>query len=118
MQSRADSPGTDMDAALLARARELLDDVPTWRLPPTAWSRPAAAVEALAAAYDARDGFALGVAVARLEVLSPSRVERIGDPADVAPPEPLRERVTSLVHTIAEPGGGTAGEAEGDDDRR
>ncbi|MDG9708544.1 CATRA system-associated protein [Streptomyces sp. DH10] len=118
MQSRADSPSTGTDAALLARARELLDDVPTWRLPPAAWSRPAAAVEALAAAYDAGDGVALGAAVARLEVLSPNRVERIADPADVPPSEPLRERVTALVHTIAEPGEDTAGNAAGDDDRR
>ncbi|MFD1660587.1 CATRA system-associated protein [Streptomyces caeni] len=117
MQSRADSPGTGMDAALLARARELLDDVPTWRLPPAAWSRPAAAVEALAAAYEAGDAVALGVAVARLEVLSPNRVERIADPADVTPPEPLRERVTALVHTIAEPDEGTPKEADGDDRR-
>ncbi|MFG2784219.1 CATRA system-associated protein [Streptomyces prunicolor] len=73
MQSRADSPGTGMEAALLARVRELLDDLPKWRLPHAAWSRPAAAVEALAAAYDAGDGLALQVAVARLEVLSPPR---------------------------------------------
>ncbi|MDX2757711.1 CATRA system-associated protein [Streptomyces europaeiscabiei] len=118
MQSRAGSPAAGMDAALLARARELLDDVPTWRLPPAAWSRPAAAVEALAAAYDTGDGVALGVAVARLEVLSPNRVERIADPADVPPPEPLQERVTALVHIIAEPGEGAAGEAGGDDEQR
>ncbi|MBC7274593.1 MAG: hypothetical protein H5T76_38800 [Streptomyces sp.] len=117
MQSRADSPGTDTDAALLARALELLDDIPTWRLPPAAWSRPAAAVEALAAAYDAGDGGALKAAVARLEVLSPNRVGRITDPADAPPPEPLRERVTALVHILDEPGGDTAGEADGQDDR-
>ncbi|MDX3310006.1 hypothetical protein P1S61_13085 [Streptomyces sp. ME08-AFT2] len=107
-----------MDAALLERARELLGDFSTWRLPPAAWSRPAAAVEALAAAYDAGDGAALKVAVARLEVLSPNRVDRIAEPGDGPPPEPLAERVTALVHLLPEPGEGTAGEADGDDDRR
>ncbi|MER6279244.1 CATRA system-associated protein [Streptomyces sp900105245] len=117
MQSRADSPGTGMDAALLARARELLDDIPTWRLPPAAWSRPGAAVEALATAYGAGDDAALRVAIARLEVLSPNRVERITDPDDVPPPEPLQERLTALVHTIAEPVDSTSGTADGDDGR-
>lgn len=106
-----------MDAALLARARELLDDVPTWRLPPAAWSRPAAAVEALATAYAVGDGGSLEAAVARLEVLSPNRVDRIADPADVPPPEPLRERVTALVHILPEPDEDTAGQADGQDDR-
>ncbi|WP_406118350.1 CATRA system-associated protein [Streptomyces sp. NBC_00989] len=118
MQSRADSPGTNLDAALLTRARVLLEDISKSRLPHAAWSRPAAAVEALAAACDAGDGPALEAAVARLEVLSPNRVDRIADPADIPPPEPLRERVTALVHIIAERGEDTAGEADGDDDRR
>ncbi|GGS58644.1 hypothetical protein GCM10010285_42560 [Streptomyces pseudogriseolus] len=48
----------------------------------------------------------------------PHRVERIVDPADVPPPEPVRERVTVLVRLIAEPGEGAAGEADGDDARR
>jgi len=105
-----------MEAALLARVRELLDDLPKWRLPHAAWSRPAAAVEALAAAYDAGDGLALQVAVARLEVLSPYRVERItADPADVPPPEPLQEQVTALVHMIAESGESARAEADGDE---
>ena len=116
MQSRADSPGTDVEAALLSRARELLDDLPKWRLPHAAWARPAAAVEALAAAYDTGDGLALQVAVARLEVLSPNRVERIVDPSDVPPPEPLQEQVTALVHVIAESAESTRGEVEVDGD--
>ncbi len=107
-----------MEAALLSRARELLDDLPKWRLPHAAWSRPAAAVEALAVAYDAGDGLALQVAVARLEVLSPSRsVDRIADPADLPPPEPLQEQVTALVHMIAESEESTMGEADGDEGR-
>ncbi|WP_405945548.1 hypothetical protein OG588_00735 [Streptomyces prunicolor] len=117
MQCRADSPGTGMEAALLARARELLDDLPEWRLPHAVWSRPAAAVEALAAAYDTGNGLALQVAVARLEVLSPNRVDRIVDPADVPPPEPLQEQVTALVHMIAESGESTRGEGGGDEGR-
>jgi hypothetical protein len=117
MQSRADSPGTGVEAALLSRARELLGDLPKWRLPHAAWSRPAAAVEALAVAYDAGDGLALQVAVARLEVLSPNRVDRIVDPADVPPPEPLQEQVTALVHMIAESEESTRGEADGDEGR-
>jgi hypothetical protein len=115
MQSRADSPGTNLDAVLLARARQLLKDISEGRLPQAAWSRPAAAVEALAAAYDAGDALAFQVAVARLEVLSPNRVDRIADPADVPPPEPLQERVTTLVHLIAEPDESTTGEADGTD---
>ncbi|MFE1441674.1 CATRA system-associated protein [Streptomyces sp. NPDC058739] len=107
-----------MDAALLDRAQELLRDVTIWRLPPDAWTRPAAAVEALAAAWEAGDGVALGRAVSRLEVLSPNRADPIVDPADVPPPQPLRERLTSLVHIIADPGEGTAGKADGDDERR
>ncbi|MFJ8150716.1 CATRA system-associated protein [Streptomyces sp. NPDC094468] len=117
MQSSADSPGSGTGAALLDRARELLDDVATWRLPPAAWSRPAAAVEALAAAYGAGDADALAAAVSRLEVLSPNRVERIVDPADIPPPEPLRERVTALVHTIAEQAEDATEEPDRDDDR-
>jgi hypothetical protein len=106
-----------MDAVVLTRARELLKDILKWRLPQAAWSRPAAAVEALAAAHDAQDRLALKVAVARLEVLSPNRVDRIAGPADVPPPEPLRERVTALVHLIAEPDESTAGEADGTERR-
>ncbi|MFZ4187346.1 hypothetical protein [Streptomyces pseudogriseolus] len=45
-------------------------------------------------------------------------MERIVDPADVPPPELVRERVTVLVRLIAEPGEGAAGEADGDDARR
>lgn len=86
-----------MEAALLARARELLDDLPKWRLPHAAWSRPAA-VEALAAAYDTGNGLALQV-------------------ADVPPPEPLQEQVTALVHMIAESGESTRGEGDGDEGR-
>ncbi|WP_416957196.1 CATRA system-associated protein [Streptomyces sp. Agncl-13] len=85
-----------MDAALFTRARVLLDDISKSRLPHAAWSRPAA-VEALAAAYDAEDGPALEVAVARLEVLSPNRVDRIAAPADIPPPEPLREKPTATT---------------------
>lgn len=110
-----------MDAALLEQARVLLLDISRGRLPQAAWSRPAAAVEALAAAYDAGDESAFRAAVARLEVLSPNRVDRIADPADIPPPEPLQERVTALVHLIPEiprQVENTAGEADGDNDRR
>ncbi|MFJ9248499.1 CATRA system-associated protein [Streptomyces sp. NPDC101776] len=107
-----------MDAALLTRARELLLDISKGRLPQAAWSRPAAAVEALAAAYDAGDESAFQVAVARLEVLSPNRVDRIADPADIPPPEPLQDRVTALVHLIPEQVEATAGEADDAADRR
>lgn len=118
MQSRAESPGTDRDAALLTRTRDLLGDIAGWRLPAVAWSRPSAAVEALAAAYEAGDGLALAIAVARLEVLSPHRVERIAEPSDVPPPEPLVEQATALVHLIGEQNPGAAGKDDGDDDRR
>ncbi|MEU0358436.1 CATRA system-associated protein [Streptomyces cyaneofuscatus] len=117
MESKADPLGTGRDAAWPARARQLLVDVSTWRLPQAAWSRPAAAVEALAAAYDSGDAVALRIAVAKLEVLSPNRVERIADPADVPPPEPLAERVAALVHIIPVPEEDGAGKAGGDDRR-
>ncbi|MCX4997348.1 hypothetical protein OG739_32130 [Streptomyces longwoodensis] len=118
MQSRADSPGTDMDAALRTRAGVLLGDVLTWRLPTTAWGRPTAAVEALGRAYAAGDALGVRAAVSRLEVLSPHRVERIADPADTPPPQPLEEQVTALVHLIGEPDRAPAAEAGPDDGRR
>ncbi|MFJ3898865.1 CATRA system-associated protein [Streptomyces sp. NPDC090083] len=100
---------------LRTRAGQLLGDIAAWRLPEAAWSRPAAAVEALATAYDTGDELAFRAAVSRLEVLSPNRVDRIEDPADVPPPEPLRERVTTLVQLVVDPAERMAGEADGDD---
>jgi hypothetical protein len=117
MQSRADSPGTGVEAALLTWARELLDDLPKWRLPHAAWSRPAAAVEALAVGTTRGTG-------SRSKSPSPgskcsARPGRwIASPTGLPPAaEPLQEQVTALVHMIAESAESAKGEADGDEGR-
>lgn len=101
MQSRGDSPGSRMDDQMLIRACEVLGDLQEWWLPPANWARPAGLVERLADAWSSGDADAVDAATAALEMLSPYRVERMRDSADVPPPKVLRERVVNLIHVIA-----------------
>ncbi|WP_328582696.1 CATRA system-associated protein [Streptomyces sp. NBC_00370] len=101
MQSRGDSPGSGMDDETLTRACEVLGDLQEWRLPPANWARPAGIVDRLADAWSSGDADAVDAATAALEMLSPYRVERMRDSADVPPPKVLRERVVTLIHVIA-----------------
>lgn len=92
--------GGGVDGPTRAEAREILRDLLEWELPEHAWARPAEAVEAMAAALAAGDADRLGAATAALEQLSPHRVERVRDPAEMPPPEKVRDRVVFLVHSL------------------
>ena len=110
MQSKGGTRGSGIDSHTRSRARELLEDVLAWELPAGVWPRPAEAVGLVAAALAQNDGTALDSATAALELLSPHRVERVRDPADLPPPATLRERVVALVHLLEEPDRTTAKE--------
>ncbi|MBC7270235.1 MAG: hypothetical protein H5T76_16260 [Streptomyces sp.] len=74
-----------------------------WRLLPEGWEEIAELLDELAVAVAAGDATAVDALTGELEEFSGSRVSRIekGPDGKVPLPEPDRERVVALVHTLA-----------------
>jgi hypothetical protein len=92
--------GVDEDDMLAAAAdlRDLLRDIPEWRLAPENWPKVRAALRAASSAAGAGDAAQLQELVADLELLSPLRMQT--RPGERPLPTSAPEEVNVLVHEI------------------
>lgn len=81
-------------------ALDVLRDALQWRLADQRWAAIRAAVDALRAAVRAGDADGARSAVAELELLGPVRATPVGRAPTVPPPDPVREEINELVHTL------------------
>jgi hypothetical protein len=92
-----------------AEAREILDDILAWRLTAGRWELVGQIVGSMATAQAQGDLEDLRRATIDLELVSPVRVIKLGE-KEVPPPQPLREQVNHLIHSLGaetpEPEGG------------
>jgi len=78
----------------------VLADVQDWSMSESGWERVGEAVESLASAVAHGGEPALRAATIALELLSPARVGKIGDPSKKPPPKRLLARTTYLLDTL------------------
>jgi hypothetical protein len=92
--------GVDEDEMLAATAdlRDLLRDIPEWRLAAEDWLKVRAGLRACSAAAAAGDAVQLEELVADLELLSPLRIQ--ARPGSKPLPTSAPEEVNVLVHEI------------------
>jgi hypothetical protein len=92
--------GVDEDEMLAATAdlRDLLGDIPEWRLAAKDWPKVRAALRAASAAAGVGDAARLQELVADLELLSPLRMQ--ARPGSKPLPTSAPEEVNVLVHEI------------------
>jgi hypothetical protein len=92
--------GVDEDDlhAAAADLRDLLRDIPEWRLAPEDWPKVQAALRAASSAAGAGDAAQLQELVADLELLSPLRMQ--ARPGTRPLPTSVPEEVNLLVHEI------------------
>ncbi|MFI6504513.1 CATRA system-associated protein [Nonomuraea typhae] len=83
-------------------ALDLLAEVLVWRLAGDRWRAVERALDGLAAAGGDTDAFR--EVLHDLELAGPARAVRIEDVAVLPVPEPVRERINQLVHTLEGPG--------------
>jgi hypothetical protein len=84
--------------AAAADLRDLLRDIPEWRLAPEDWPKVRAALRAASSAASAGDAAQLQELVADLELLSPLRM--LARPGERPLPTSAPEEVNVLVHEI------------------
>ncbi len=89
-----------MEGDVREDALDVLRDALVWRLTDGRWRVVGQAVEVLASALDAGDTAAFRKAVYDLELAGPVRAARFEDPPTVPTPDPVRERVNELIHTL------------------
>jgi len=89
-----------MEDDLREDAVDVLRDALVWRLEDGQWRAVAQAVDALVAALVAGDASSFREALYDLELAGPVRATRIEDAEALSPPEPVRERVNELIHTL------------------
>jgi hypothetical protein len=89
-----------LDQDLREDALDVLNDALAWRLVPARWAIVARYVDRLANALQAGDPEAVRAAVAELELAGPVRAARVGDTPLVEAPEPVREEINELIHTL------------------
>jgi hypothetical protein len=97
--STAGQPVT-FDAALREDALDVLHCALEWRLDAGRWTAVSAAVEALASGLQAGEVEAVRASMNELELAGPVRAVAVGDVATVEPPEPVREEINELIHTL------------------
>jgi hypothetical protein len=88
------------DERLRSDALDILDDVLHWWLTEPRWATVRAAVGRLSAATHRGDAGAVRAAVAELELLGPVRATAIGANPTAPVPDPVREEIDELVHTL------------------
>jgi CATRA-Associated Small Protein len=101
-------------------ALDVLTDVLQWRLPQARWTRVTEIVQSIDKALSAGDPIALEAATVDLELAGPVRITRVGATPQVPAPQPVRERVNRLVHSLTDDagtdrGGGDRGKDRGRD---
>jgi hypothetical protein len=89
-----------MEDDLRDDAVDVLRDALVWRLTTGQWTAVTQAVDVLAAALVAGDASLFREALYDLELAGPVRATRIEDAEVLPPPEPVRERVNELIHTL------------------
>ncbi|MEV7994571.1 CATRA system-associated protein [Streptomyces sp. NPDC086077] len=98
-----------IDPEAAGAALRALRAVQEWRLPPEAWEEVGELLAELATAVDAGDTGTVDELTRELEISGGRRVTRIGagpdgtapqDDGKVPAPEPVRERVVALIHSV------------------
>lgn len=95
------------DARLQAEseALEILHDLRDWHLTPGRWELVKEIIASMTAAIARGDVAALQRATTDLELVSPVRIIKMGEPPQGPPPEQVREQVNHLIHSLGgEPG--------------
>jgi hypothetical protein len=103
---RADDLYAARESELHAEALEILGHLLTWHLPSGRWAQAEQVIDEVATAMASGDLPALDRAIAGLELLGPVRVTRIGESSEsqlTPPPDPVRERVNRLIHSLGQP---------------
>jgi hypothetical protein len=108
----------DADEELVEDARAVLRDVASWRLTEARWATVAEVLTALAGALESGDTEGFRTATIELELVSPTRITRIGAEPKVPPPPPVREITNSLIHSLVSDPDEPAGDTERSDERR
>jgi hypothetical protein len=90
----------DTDEELVEDALAALDDVTSWRLTEARWVTVAQIIATLAAALERGDAEEFRAATIELELVSPTRITRIGEEPKVPPPPPVREITNVLVRSL------------------
>jgi hypothetical protein len=84
-----------------SEALEILHDILAWRLTPGRWQLVGQIISSMATARAQGDLEDLRRATIDLELVSPVRVIKLGE-EQAPPPEPLREQVNHLIHSLGE----------------
>lgn len=79
---------------------DVLREALRWRLTTTRWAAVEVAVETVTSALRAGDVATLRAAVYDLQAAGPVRATGFGDTPVVEPPEPVREEINELIHTL------------------
>jgi hypothetical protein len=95
-------------------ALDLLKEVLVWRLADDRWRAVCRALDDLAVALAGNEADAFREVLYDLELAGPIRAVRIEDTSVLPAPEPVRERINQLVHTLE--GSRRSGEHDADDD--
>lgn len=90
----------ELDDGLRADVLDVLRDVEVWRMTGQRWVLIRTALDRLAAAVVRGDSGSVRDAVADLELLGPVRATRVGSEPSTPAPEPVREEINELVHTL------------------
>jgi len=90
----------ELDGQLREDALDVLVDASTWQLAGPRWDAVAAAIGALAVALRSADVRGVRTAVYDLELAGPPRATGVGDTPVVPAPEPVREEINELIHTL------------------
>lgn len=98
-----------------ADALALLHDALGWRLTRERWRGVERSLDAMAVALDGGEFALFAEAVNDLEADGPVRATRIEDVPPEPAPEPVRERISELVHSLAVPMPGEAAIQAGTD---
>jgi hypothetical protein len=85
---------------LRAEALDVISDALTWQLVDESWKAIERVLIAMDEALAADDSQALAAATADLELAGPVRITRIGSTPVVPPPQPVRDLLNRLVHSL------------------
>lgn len=97
-------------------ALELLRAVLGWQLDKVHWQLADEAIDGIAAAMAAADPQSMLIGIVRLEQVEQRRVStKLGDPPQVRPPEPVRERINELIDALVRNGSSERLDRDGQD---